>query len=61
MNREEAIYELKNAAWLGTDHCGAKNHPSGWKKDKHISQKATRKRLKDDTKRAERSVGNEVN
>ena len=33
--------------------CGAKNHPSGWKKDKHINQKATRKRLKDDAKRAE--------
>lgn len=33
--------------------CGAKNHPSGWKKEKHINQKITRKRLKDATKRAE--------
>ena len=25
--------------------CGAKNHPSGWKKDKKINQKTTRRRL----------------
>ena len=24
MTREEAIYELKNAAWLGTDHSRAR-------------------------------------
>lgn len=28
--------------------CGAKNHPSSWKKDKHINKKAVRRRLKDD-------------
>ena len=33
--------------------CGAKNHPNGWKRAKQINQKATRARLKDDTKRAE--------
>ena len=33
--------------------CGARNHPSGWKKEKHINRKATRRRLKDDTKKAE--------
>ena len=27
--------------------CGAKNHPSGWKKDKKINQKATRRKLKE--------------
>ncbi len=26
--------------------CGAKNHPSGWKKAKRINSKATRARLK---------------
>ena len=26
--------------------CGARNHPSGWKKDKHLTQKATRRKLK---------------
>lgn len=35
--------------------CGAKNHPSGWKKQKRINQKATRQRLKDDIKREERT------
>lgn len=39
--------------------CGAKNHPSGWKKEKHINQKATRKRLKDDTKREAESEDKE--
>lgn len=33
--------------------CGARNHPSGWKKEKRINRKATRRRLKDDTKKAE--------
>lgn len=28
--------------------CGAKNHPSSWKKEKKINQKAIRRRLKDD-------------
>lgn len=28
--------------------CGAKNHPSSWKKEKKINQKAVRRRLKDD-------------
>lgn len=27
--------------------CGAKNHPSGWKKDKRINQKMTRQKLKE--------------
>ncbi len=26
--------------------CGAKNNPSGWRKEKHINTKATRARLK---------------
>ena len=26
--------------------CGAKNHPSGWKKQKHINSKAVRSKLK---------------
>ena len=26
--------------------CGAKNHPSGWKKQKRINAKATRRKLK---------------
>lgn len=30
--------------------CGAKNHPSGWKKQKRINQKATRQRLKNDVR-----------
>ena len=29
--------------------CGAKNHPSGWKKDKRINQKMTRQKLKEQT------------
>lgn len=29
--------------------CGAKNHPSGWKKDKRINQKTTRQKLKEQT------------
>ena len=28
--------------------CGAKNHPSGWKKQKKLNQKAVRRRLKSD-------------
>lgn len=27
--------------------CGAKNHPSSWKKEKNINQKTTRRRLKE--------------
>jgi hypothetical protein len=30
--------------------CGAKNHPSSWKKDKRIASKATRRKLKCDLK-----------
>ena len=30
--------------------CGAKNHPSSWKKDKRIASKATRRKLKGDLK-----------
>ncbi len=30
--------------------CGAKNHPSSWKKDKRIASKATRRKLKSDLK-----------
>ena len=30
--------------------CGAKNHPSGWKKDKHIASRSVRNRLKNDLK-----------
>ena len=37
--------------------CGAKNHPNGWKKEKHINQKATRRRLKDDTTKMVESEG----
>lgn len=33
--------------------CGAKNHPSSWKKDKHLNRKATRRKLKDDIRKAE--------
>jgi len=39
--------------------CGARNHPNGWKKEKRINQKATRRKLKDDTKRAESEEMNE--
>ena len=31
--------------------CGARNHPSGWKKEKHINRKATRRRLKENKKK----------
>lgn len=34
--------------------CGAKNHPNSWKKEKHLNQKATRKRLKDDIKKEQK-------
>lgn len=27
--------------------CGAKNHPSGWRKQRHINRKTVRRRLKD--------------
>lgn len=30
--------------------CGAKNHPSGWKKQKKLNHKAVRRRLKSDLK-----------
>jgi hypothetical protein len=30
--------------------CGAKNHPSGWKKAKRIATKSARNRLKSDLK-----------
>jgi hypothetical protein len=30
--------------------CGAKNHPSSWKKDKRIASKATRRKLENDLK-----------
>lgn len=30
--------------------CGAKNHPSGWKKQKKLNQKAVRRRLKSNLK-----------
>jgi hypothetical protein len=30
--------------------CGARNHPSGWKKDKHIASRSVRNRLKNDLK-----------
>lgn len=33
--------------------CGAKNHPSGWKKDKRIANKLTRQKLKDEVRKAE--------
>ena len=41
---------IKQIAFL--DHfykkysCGAKNHPSGWRKEKRINSKATRRKLK---------------
>ena len=41
---------IKSVAFL--DHfykkfcCGAKNHPSGWRKQKRINSKATRRKLK---------------
>jgi len=28
--------------------CGARNHPSSWKKEKHLTQKATRRKIKND-------------
>jgi len=27
--------------------CGARNHPESWKKEKHLNQKATRRRIKE--------------
>ena len=30
--------------------CGAKNHPSSWKRDKHKASKSVRQRLKNDLK-----------
>lgn len=33
--------------------CGARNHPSGWKKDKRITNKITRQKLKDEVRKAE--------
>jgi len=33
--------------------CGAKNHPSGWKKDKRITNKITRQKLKGEVRKAE--------
>lgn len=26
--------------------CGARNHPSSWAKEKHLNQKATRRKIK---------------
>lgn len=31
--------------------CGAKNHPSGWAKEKRINAKKVRNRLKDDLRK----------
>ena len=28
--------------------CGSKNHPSSWRKEKHINRKTVRRMLKDD-------------
>ncbi len=45
------IQSIKKIAFL--DHfyknfcCGAKNHPSGWKKEKRINARATRRKLDD--------------
>lgn len=33
--------------------CGARNHPSGWKKDKRIANKITRQKLKNEVRKAE--------
>jgi hypothetical protein len=33
--------------------CGAKNHPSGWKKEKRINRRATRRKLKDEMRKME--------
>lgn len=33
--------------------CGARNHPSGWKKDKRVANKTARKKLKDELRKAE--------
>lgn len=33
--------------------CGAKNHPSGWKKEKRINRRATRRKLKDEMRKIE--------
>ena len=45
----------KNMAFLDRFYkkycCGARNHPSGWRKDKKINQRTVRRRLKDDLKR----------
>jgi hypothetical protein len=37
--------------------CGARNHPSGWKKDKHIASRSVRNRLKNDLKEKVRDKG----
>ena len=31
--------------------CGARNHPSGWKKDKRITNKVTRQKLKNEVRK----------
>lgn len=53
----EGVRSTKKLAFLDRFYkrfcCGAKNHPNGWKKEKRINQKAIRRRLKDDAKRAE--------
>ena len=36
--------------------CGARNHPSSWKNDKHIANKTTRQKLKDEARKAESEV-----
>jgi len=33
--------------------CGAKNHPSSWRKEKRITNKLTRQRLKDEVRKEE--------
>lgn len=38
--------------------CGARNHPSGWKKDKRIANKITRQKLKNEVRNAESEDNN---
>ena len=36
--------------------CGARNHPSGWKKDKCINRRTVRRKLKDELRDMETDV-----
>lgn len=40
--------------------CGARNHPSGWKKDKRINRRTVRRKLKEDLDREVRSNEDDI-